>query len=461
MEKEAFSRIERARVQLVMSAPFFGVLASNLTPVCAPECETMATDGVSLFFAPEFVMTMADDELRFVMAHEAYHCALAHMSRIGWRDLPEFNIAADLAINWELSRLNVGRMPQGGWLDAAFADMGAEEIYAVRAQQKRKEEEKQAAESQQGEEGEQAPGNGAPGKDEAGTGDSAGQGEEGTAGDAGGDAGQDGAPGASNASGDAGNGQGEANGKPGNGRAHGGTFGGILKPGNGSEAASQEIADKWQDITRQAVAVASKQAGDMPGMFKRILGELASSPMDARQELRDFIDSRVATDSSFSRPNRRFVSSGQYLPGAIVDGLEHVILAVDTSGSIDAHMLERAAAVIVDAVDDGRIQRLTVLFADTEVRHVQEFTAGDSISAADLDARGGGGTRFDRVFDWIAEHAPDATACIYLTDAYCSHWGNEPESMPVLWAIHGDSREFPRLSAQAPFGECIYIGRLE
>lgn len=230
-----------------------------------------------------------------------------------------------------------------------------------------------------------------------------------------------------------------------------------MKPGNGSEAAAAESADKWQVIARQAAAVAKAQnAGTMPGFAEMVVKELSAPRIDYRELLADLINSRVATDYSFMRPNRRLIGRGVYMPGTIIDALNHVVFAVDTSGSIDQTMLANAASEIIGAMEGGKIAKLTVIFADAAVRHVQEFEIGDDIK---LTPRGGGGTRFAPTFRWIEENAPDATAVIYLTDMECGDWGIEPD-MPVYWAVHGDSRRFDRLAAAAPFGDAIYIGRL-
>jgi predicted metal-dependent peptidase len=485
---QALARVERAKALLIRNHPFFGVLIARLgAPVAHPSVTTMATDGRKLYMHAGYVLSLTEPELIGVLAHEAFHCALLHFARIGARDLKEFNIAADSAINWELRRMGF-TLPRGVYIDDKFADMGAEEIYAARAAEKRKEGEKKAAEKQSGAPGQGdtgKPGNasGAPGKADSGQGkpgDSAGQGApqsgnapgngapgEGKPGN-GAPAPENGAPVSSSAPGDAGTG----NGAPGNGtpdmgapgadieggqETHG--IGGIMRPGDGSGAAAAEIAAEWQIATRQAARAAEKMAGTTPGMFKRIVEEIAAPEIDVANVMRDFIDSKVSTDYSFNRPNRRFAHAGVYLPGQTVDGLAHLVFAVDTSGSIDAPMLDKAASVVIDAAEGGKVERLTVIFADTDVRNVQEFDRGDDIRAG-LDARGGGGTRFDRTFAWIEENAPDATAVIYLTDMICNHWGTDP-GIPVLWAVHGDSRKFAAMAERAPFGRAEYVGRLE
>lgn len=428
----ALGRISRARAHLIQDHAFFGVLALNLALVERVDVETMATDGISLFYAPAFVDTLTDAELRGVIAHETYHCALKHMARIGNRDLQKFNEAADFAINGELIRLCF-TLPRGILFDPQFADMSAEEIYAARARQEQKPQPKQDDKPQPNSAGAQS----APG--------SSGQGTP-----------QDGKPGATqgNAAGAA-----NASGKPSHGQTNG--IGGIMKPGDGSEAAAREVAEKWEIATRQAVAVAAKHAGSMPGNLARMIDELNAPRVDYRQALADFIDSRVSLDYSFMRPNRRFISAGFYLPGATVDGLAHLVFAVDTSGSITAGMIEQAAGEIAGALDDGKIERLTIVFADTDVRHVQEFERGDPVIGR-LEAKGGGGTRFDRALGWIERNAPDATAVVYLTDMECrpEYFGRDP-GIPVLWAIHGARRDYAKRAARAPFGECVDVGMLD
>uniref|UniRef100_UPI001AEDA86A VWA-like domain-containing protein n=1 Tax=Mesorhizobium silamurunense TaxID=499528 RepID=UPI001AEDA86A len=237
-------------------------------------------------------------------------------------------------------------------------------------------------------------------------------------------------------------------------------IGGIIAPGDGSAAAAAESADEWQIRTAQAVAVAkAANAGTLPGHLARMIEESAAPVVDVRAVLADLIDSRVSSDYSFMRPNRRLIGQGFYLPGQVVDGLEHLVCAVDTSGSMDEHMLSQCMAEPIAALESGKVQRLTVLFADTHVRHVQEFEAGDEIKGK-LQARGGGGTSFSDAMRWIADNAADATAAIYLTDMYCDDFGSDP-GLPVYWAIHGDSRRYAELAARPPFGDCLYIGRLE
>lgn len=452
IEKAALARITRARSRLIAEQPFFGVLCMHLAPRADWQCQTFWTDGEALGFNPDYALSLSEPETLFTLAHEACHCAYSHFARIGNRDLPDFNKAADYALNGELIRLKIGTMPEGILHDAQYAGLGAEEIYSALQAAKRKQAQ---------------PKPGGAGQPSQGAGAGAGQPQPSPTGAPGAGAGQPQAqpgasaqPGAGNApTGSPAPGNGQAGQDP----ASGGQgapdegLGGIRKPGSGSQADATEAADKWQVIARQAAAVAkAANAGTMPGFAERIIADISKPEIDCVELLASLINSRIAVDYSFSRPNRRLISAGFYLPGIVADALDHLVFAVDTSGSIDNVMLARCAGVIIDAMESGKVRKLTVIFADASVRKVQEFELGDDIK---LVPSGGGGTKFSPTFRWIEEHAPDATAILYLTDMECNDWGAEPDA-PVYWAVHGDSRRYDALAKRAPFGESVYIGRL-
>lgn len=461
MNAAAELRIRRARSILLQTATFYGTLALHLQLVEAPEItQTMATNGECLAYCADYVLNLSEPELLFVVAHEVSHLSTDHHVRMGRRKLEDWNKAADYAINRDLVAARIGKAPEGVLLDSQYDGMGAEEIYSILQRKARKAAEK-PADNQSGAQGgnaapggPQAPGKGAPGADGK-PGDAAG------APGAPGDGGKPGAGADANGAGKPGKGAPGGNeGAPGQGdkpgAGHG--IGGIYAPGDGSAAAAAESSETWKIRTAQAVAVAkSANAGSLPGHLARMMAEASAPAVDYHALLADLIDSRIASDYSFMKPNRRLIGMGYYLPGQIVDGLEHLVFAVDTSGSIDQHMLSNCATQIIAALESGKVQRLTVIFADTHVKRVQEFEAGDTIK---LDAIGGGGTRFDDTMRWISDNAPDATAAIYLTDMVCNHFGDDP-GLPVYWAIHGDSRRFDQLAARAPYGQALYIGRLE
>jgi predicted metal-dependent peptidase len=128
-------RIKRANIRLLMTNAFFGTLLLRMKIVEVQKgtlaCDTMATDGRSIFFCASYVEGLDDLKLQGLMAHETMHVALSHQLRRGARDPMKWNIACDAAIDHLLKDAGLD-------VPDSFADMkmwdwakglSAEEIY--------------------------------------------------------------------------------------------------------------------------------------------------------------------------------------------------------------------------------------------------------------------------------------------------------------------------------------------
>lgn len=122
-------QITRARIDLLYTEPFFAHVLFKLRLEITTDIETACTDGRRLRINPLYFASLSEPEQKALLAHEALHVMLFHMTRIGARDLGKWNRAADYAINAELKR---GLFTLGaGWLyDARYDGMSAESIYA-------------------------------------------------------------------------------------------------------------------------------------------------------------------------------------------------------------------------------------------------------------------------------------------------------------------------------------------
>ena len=140
LAERAARMLTAARGRLLLgrdaASAFFATLALRLRVEADPGCGTLATDGVSLRYAPAFVTGLSPDEAVGVLAHEVLHCALAHPWRRGLRDPARWNVACDLAVNPILmqagftlppSRLMPGEGPCGNLQPGKSAD----EYYAL------------------------------------------------------------------------------------------------------------------------------------------------------------------------------------------------------------------------------------------------------------------------------------------------------------------------------------------
>ena len=80
--------------------------------------------------------------------------------------------------------------------------------------------------------------------------------------------------------------------------------------------------------------------------------------------------------------------------------------------------------------------RVIVVYWNTQYVHHEEFMPEDVLSPQfSLDARGGGGTGFYKVWEWIDEQDEiDPKGIVFFTDCETGEWPEEEPDCPVVWA---------------------------
>ena len=393
-ESSASLRIQKARAALVLDHPFFGSLLFRLKDRPSIAIKTMATDGVSLLWNPEFVETLNAATLAGTLAHEVMHPALRHHLRRSGRDPKRWNIACDYAINPLLVDAGL-KLPEGVLLENRYRGMSAEQIYNL-------------IESEEGSDPDSDNGEQAVASD-----DSDGSSDQSKSGD------------------------------PSVPETDGG-IGQVLDapaPGDGSPS-FEEQAREWEIAVKQAMTVA-QQAGKMPAGLDRTMEGTAAAAVNWRELLRRLWSETTAADYSWMRPNRRHLWRGLYLPGVVKEGVGEIVIAVDCSGSISGRQLRLFEAEARSILEGQRPERVYVLYFDAVVQKVEIYDAGQPIS---LNPVGGGGTEFGPCFEWVEERGIMPQTMVFLTDLFGSFPSSAP-CYPVLWASTG--------RRQAPFGEVI------
>jgi len=161
--------------------------------------------------------------------------------------------------------------------------------------------------------------------------------------------------------------------------------------------------------------------------------------------LREFITSTCAGSdySTWRRPNRRYISAGYYMPSGISERVEELVIAIDTSGSIQQRQLTMFLSEVKSVCETVRPQRVRLLYWDTQVSGDEIYTTEklDTLVKSTKPS-GGGGTDIDCVPAYLTEHKINAQAAIVLTDGYLGgSWGKW--SMPVLWCILDNAHAKP------------------
>ena len=196
-----------------------------------------------------------------------------------------------------------------------------------------------------------------------------------------------------------------------------------------------------------AQKLAGKGAGDMP----RELGDLLEPQVDWREVLREFVNATCnAKDaSSWRRLNRRYLSMDMYMPSLIGERVGHIVVGVDTSGSIGQQEIGVFLSEVKGIAEMVNPEKVDLIYWDHEVAsHEQYDSATLPTLANSTKPRGGGGTDPTCVHGYMKDNNIDPDCIIMLTDGYIYDWGNE-WAKPILWVITSDKT--------APVGKSVNI----
>ena len=88
-----------SRMRILCNHGFYGLLLMHMVYSIDESLETACTDGTRITFGSDFLDSLSDSELDFVMMHEILHVVLQHCLRGEDRDHETFNIACDIVVN--------------------------------------------------------------------------------------------------------------------------------------------------------------------------------------------------------------------------------------------------------------------------------------------------------------------------------------------------------------------------
>jgi predicted metal-dependent peptidase len=380
------TRLQKARSLMLIKHPFFASLMLSMPLIETTEVPTAATDMKSLFVNPDFVESIDDPTLLFVLAHEIMHTALMHGMRKQVRDHVMWNIACDYSIN--LTLLDSGFKV---WPSALCDDkyrlppdpktkskgglpMSADSIYN-QIRQEQDEKKKQAGQGQ----GQPQPGQPGQGQGSGGNGPPPPPGQGGL-------------------------------GEPG-GDHHSPMLGDLKEPDvTGDPVAEDRLRKDIQQRVAQAATVA-RMTGNLPGALERFVGEVLEPKVPWFDLLRHYMTEFTPDDEDWNRRNRRF--QGVYLPSDHSERMGEFIAIGDTSGSIGNDEMAQYVAEFIAVAEDVKPERIRLVWADTKVAGEQVFDEGEEIVAK---PKGGGGTDMRVPLKHVEQFEPQVV--VLFTDGY-------------------------------------------
>lgn len=419
---EVENKLAAARTRLILDKPFLGALVLRLPLVEADPhwCPTSATDARSLYYNPDYIDGLSLGQVQFVLAHEALHCALSHFARREHRSRRRWDVACDYAVNPLLVDDGLPQ-PPGVLFDERFTGMAAEEIYPCLSDTDLDEPmDRHLYDDGAGE----------------GAGDEAGEEAGGGAGDASEQTPDEETSDPSTSA------QGDAPHHP---ERQTGPESTSSRPPSLGAAERQRLETQW----RQRLAGAAQQAmmaGKLKGAIARLVEQLLQPTVPWRNLLAHHMVTYGRDDYDLMRPSRR--REGDAILPSLHKRKIDVVVAIDTSGSIQADEMDQFLAEI-NAIKAQVSARITLLACDDELHDNGPwvFETWQELRQPER-FKGGGGTDFRPVFAWTGMQFPAPDLLIYFTDARGRFPDNRP-AVPTLWLVKG--------AAEVPFGQRIQL----
>ncbi len=223
---------------------------------------------------------------------------------------------------------------------------------------------------------------------------------------------------------------------------------------DGAEQLTEEEKGDLEREVEEAIRQGVLVAGKLGSGGSRELEALLKPQIDWRDVLREFISTTCAGNdfSTWSRPNRKFLSSGVYMPSGISQQVGELVIAIDTSASIGQRELTTFLSEIKSVCDTVNPDRIRLLYWDTKVCADETYDHAETDTLVQsTKPSGGGGTDVQCVSEYMTEHKINPQAVIVFTDGYVYDWGTW--TCPVLWTVYDNKQ------AKPDCGKTVHIAR--
>jgi len=193
-----------------------------------------------------------------------------------------------------------------------------------------------------------------------------------------------------------------------------------------SEAEKKLIEKQLQKVLSDAKEQTIKKRGNVPGEIEGviIIEEIVKPKFDWRSYVRRFsgTSTKVFTKKIRRKENRRYDEN----PGLKIKMKQHMLLAIDTSGSVSNAELTEFMNEIHHIYKAG--VDITIVQCDTSINSIEEYKGKN-----ELNVKGRGGTEFDPVLDYYNANQKKYTSLVYFTDGEC-YTSVKPKGR-ILWVL--------------------------
>tara|TARA_R110001606_G_scaffold1275_1_gene4763 strand:- start:1740 stop:2900 length:1161 start_codon:yes stop_codon:yes gene_type:complete len=361
--------VAKTTKKLILTEPFYGLFLIGINKKFTDQIPTAGVSkngiGMQLTINPEFYNKLSEDHRFGLIKHELLHIAFGHLlMRDIYSNHKLFNIAADLEIN---QYIDSNKLPEGGLLLSSFPELnlprkaGTKEYYRLL---EKAQDDKTCS-----------------------------------------------------------------------------SLNDIMDQMDGDSPYDHKTWSEFDDLSepdkkllnkqvdhqlKEAAEQTIKKQGNIPGEFKELIERLfhiEPAKFDWKSYLKRFVgnSSIVFTKKLRRKYNKRYAAN----PGLKIKFKNHILVGVDTSGSVNNDELKEFFSELAHMSKTGH--KITVAQCDTRLGSVEEFNP-----KKDWEIHGRGGTSFQPVIDHYNEKG-SYTALIYLTDGEAHSPDNCPNN--TLWVL--------------------------
>jgi predicted metal-dependent peptidase len=198
------------------------------------------------------------------------------------------------------------------------------------------------------------------------------------------------------------------------------------------EATKKLINKQVEHILKEVADQVTKSRGTVPGEFAEILeriNHVEPPKFDWKSYLRRFAGGsvKVFTKKSRRKYNKRYEEN----PGLKIKPKRHILVGIDTSGSVSTNELKEFMHEIHHMHKSGT--EVTIAQCDAAIHDIGLYNP-----RKDFKVKGRGGTAFQPMIDYYNANTRKYTCLIYLTD------GEAPAPTPargrMLWVMSSKSQ---------------------
>jgi len=349
--EELFAKL---RVNFLFNHPFLSVLALSIPTTFEQNINSaFQTNGGKITIDLEKLEKYSDEHITYLYAHTLLHIVLKHPYRQKTRDTNIWNMSCDLVINNILDTFeNIGFKPDDEILDLDLADKCVEEVYEI-LYKKEEEEQNQDSQSTEEQDSEAKIAPDPKGDKEAYIYDESKRDLEEVA----------------------------------------------------DEKTNQGDQEKLDGIIIQALTIAKKTSHKYGGLQIEI-DTLIRPDISLQDVLKEYLTASLfEKQTTFSRPNKRYIHTGLYLSGTKKsDELIEVYIALDSSSSVSLEEYKKFLGIIQDVCEGFYEYKVTIMPFDKYVKseHIISFDSFNPINQKDLYIpKSDGGTNFDEVLRYF------------------------------------------------------------